>query len=153
MKCHIFWYGLIYWLSFESSEPSSIKIKKGWTITFPPKKEESTKNKRNFPRKNKIFWGSFLNLFQFFMTAVLNEWKCFGGFARRYSHTSEALGNLTAKFHVFVPPHSSSEARDSFPVLFCLAGLTCTDETFAHKAGAQAAASRLGIALVFPDTV
>ena len=51
------------------------------------------------------------------------------------------------RFGVFIPP-----GPGPFPVVWCLAGLTCTEETFAMKAGAQAAASRLGLMLITPDT-
>lgn len=51
------------------------------------------------------------------------------------------------KFGVFTPP-----GKGPFPLLWCLAGLTCTEETFAIKAGAQRLASELGLMLVTPDT-
>ena len=51
------------------------------------------------------------------------------------------------KFGVFTPP-----GEGPFPVLWCLAGLTCTEETFAIKAGAQRLAAELGLMLITPDT-
>ena len=56
---------------------------------------------------------------------------------------------LPMKFGVFVPPQAKAGA---VPVLFYLAGLTCNEETFAIKAGAQRLAAELGLALVTPDT-
>jgi S-formylglutathione hydrolase len=53
------------------------------------------------------------------------------------------------RFGVFLPPQAG-KAR--VPVLYWLSGLTCTEENFIIKAGAQRAAAELGIALVVPDT-
>ena len=53
-------------------------------------------------------------------------------------------------FAVFLPPHALEGAR--VPVLYWLSGLTCTDENFMQKAGAQRLAAELGLALVAPDT-
>jgi len=53
------------------------------------------------------------------------------------------------KFAVFTPPQAQS---GRVPVLYYLAGLTCTEETFMIKAGAQRVAAELGIMLVAPDT-
>lgn len=73
---------------------------------------------------------------------------CFGGRQLRYSHDSDVLGcNMT--FSVFLPPAAE---REAVPVLYWLSGLTCTDENFVTKAGAQRAAAELGVALVAPDT-
>ncbi|MGE0348792.1 S-formylglutathione hydrolase [Hydrogenophaga sp.] len=85
------------------------------------------------------------------MTAVfetLSEHRCFGGVQGFYRHASTETG-LPMKFGVFVPPQA---ARGPVPVLFFLAGLTCTEETFAIKAGAQRVAAELGLMLVTPDT-
>ncbi|MGZ5749740.1 MAG: S-formylglutathione hydrolase [Usitatibacter sp.] len=68
---------------------------------------------------------------------------------RFYSHDSGAIG-LPMRFSVFLPP--AALQRHRVPVLFYLAGLTCTEETFPAKATAQRIASKLGIALVSPDT-
>ena len=65
-----------------------------------------------------------------------------------YSHASKEIG-LEMKFSVFQPPQAKS---DKVPVLYYLAGLTCTEETFAIKAGAQCIAAELGLMLVAPDT-
>ncbi|MGZ5037515.1 MAG: S-formylglutathione hydrolase [Usitatibacter sp.] len=80
---------------------------------------------------------------------VLGSHGCFGGVQRFYSHDSGAIG-LPMRFSVFLPP--AALQRHRVPVLFYLAGLTCTEETFPAKATAQRIASKLGIALVSPDT-
>ncbi len=76
------------------------------------------------------------------------EHGCFGGRQGFYRHDSRAIG-LPMKFAVFVPPQAAS---GPVPVLFYLAGLTCTEETFPIKAGAQRMAAELGLMLVAPDT-
>lgn len=79
---------------------------------------------------------------------VISEHGCFGGVQGFYRHASAATAS-TMQFGVYRPP----QARDhTVPVLFCLAGLTCTEETFALKAGAQRFASQHGLMLVTPDT-
>jgi S-formylglutathione hydrolase len=79
---------------------------------------------------------------------TLSEHACFGGVQGFYEHASEAIG-LPMRFGVYQPPQARS---GPVPVLFYLAGLTCTEETFAIKAGAQRIAARLGLMLVSPDT-
>ena len=74
--------------------------------------------------------------------------QCFGGYQGFYSHHSETCSGPMA-FSVFVPPH---EAGDRLPVVYYLSGLTCDDEVFAIKAGAQRVAAELGLVLVAPDT-
>ena len=81
---------------------------------------------------------------------LLSEHACFGGVQRFYRHASGAIG-LPMQFGVFLPPQAL-HAGAKVPVLFYLAGLTCTEETFAIKAGAQQHAARLGLAIVTPDT-
>ena len=81
---------------------------------------------------------------------LLSEHACFGGVQRFYRHASGAIG-LPMQFGVYLPPQALHGA-DKVPVLFFLAGLTCTEETFAIKAGAQQHAARLGLAIVTPDT-
>ncbi|CAL9751903.1 unnamed protein product [Musa acuminata subsp. burmannicoides] len=75
--------------------------------------------------------------------------KMFGGYNRRYRHFSPTLG-CSMTFTVYFPPPSSPSQK--FPILYWLSGLTCTDENFIMKSGAQRAASGEGIALVAPDT-
>ncbi len=53
------------------------------------------------------------------------------------------------QFSVYLPPAAE---KQKVPVLYWLSGLTCTDENFSVKAGAQRVAAELGIALVIPDT-
>ena len=79
---------------------------------------------------------------------TLSEHRCFGGVQGFYRHDSAEIG-LPMKFGVFVPPQA---AHGPVPVLFFLAGLTCNEETFAIKAGAQRYAAELGLAIVTPDT-
>ena len=79
---------------------------------------------------------------------TLSEHRCFGGVQGFYRHASTEIG-LPMKFGVFVPPQA---ALGPVPVLFFLAGLTCTEETFAIKAGAQRDAAALGLAILTPDT-
>jgi S-formylglutathione hydrolase len=70
-----------------------------------------------------------------------------GGKLTKYSFPSKSLGGLTTNVNVFVPANASAA-----PVLFYLAGLTCTEDTAAQKAGMFNTAAKEGIALVFPDT-
>ena len=79
---------------------------------------------------------------------TLSEHACFGGVQGFYQHASTATGTAM-KFGVFVPPQASTRP---VPVLFYLAGLTCNEETFAIKAGAQQYAAQHGLMLVTPDT-
>jgi len=79
---------------------------------------------------------------------LLSEHACFGGVQRFYQHDSTVIG-LPMKFGVYLPPQAQEKP---VPVLFYLAGLTCTEETFAIKAGAQRFAAEYGIAIVTPDT-
>ena len=74
--------------------------------------------------------------------------KSFGGEQSQYQHQSKALA-CSMHFSVFLPPQARSQ---KVPVIFWLSGLTCTDQNFVTKAGAQAEAARLGIAIVCPDT-
>jgi S-formylglutathione hydrolase len=82
------------------------------------------------------------------MLELISEHACFGGVQRYYRHDSHAIG-LPMRFSVFVPKHQPDE---KLPALFYLAGLTCTEETFMIKAGAQRVAAQEGIMLIAPDT-
>ncbi len=75
--------------------------------------------------------------------------RCFGGEQSFWRHASDAVG-LPMRFGLYLPPQALAGER--VPLVACLAGLTCTEETFAMKAGAQRAAARLGLALLTPDT-
>lgn len=79
---------------------------------------------------------------------LLSETKSFGGWLKRYTHVSDAVKS-SMTFAVYLPPQAE---KTKVPVLYWLSGLTCTDENFMQKAGAQAVASELGIAIVCPDT-
>jgi S-formylglutathione hydrolase len=85
------------------------------------------------------------------MSDILNEHACFGGVQRFYQHDSTAIG-LPMRFSVYLPPAAQQQPERTLPVLFYLAGLTCTEETFMIKAGAQRVAAELGVILVAPDT-
>ncbi len=76
---------------------------------------------------------------------------CFDGEHRRYRHTSVAL-KCGMEFAVFLPPAALGHNARSVPVLYWLSGLTCTDQNFMQKAGAQKLAATLGLAIVCPDT-
>ena len=78
----------------------------------------------------------------------VSEYLCFNGRQLQYSHTS-AVQNCEMRFGIFLPPLAE---KKKVPVLYWLSGLTCTDENFTQKAGAQRIAAELGIALVMPDT-
>lgn len=73
---------------------------------------------------------------------------CFGGWQDVYRHRSEVLGCDMA-VGVYLPPHA---ARGPCPVLYWLSGLTCNEQNFITKAGAQRYAAEHGIILVAPDT-
>ncbi len=82
------------------------------------------------------------------MPELISEHPCFGGVQRFYRHHSFAIG-LPMRFSVFLP-RVAPGAR--LPAMFYLAGLTCNEETFPTKAGAQRYAAREGMVLVAPDT-
>lgn len=73
---------------------------------------------------------------------------CFGGEVRRVRHYSSSC-NCEMIFGIFLPPQAQQR---KVPVLYWLSGLTCTDENFMIKSGAQRVAAELGIAIVCPDT-
>ncbi|SHG67090.1 S-formylglutathione hydrolase [Massilia sp. CF038] len=81
------------------------------------------------------------------MLELISEHASFGGVQRFYRHQAAAIG-LPMRFSVFIPP----APKAPLPALFYLAGLTCTEETFAIKAGAQRVAAELGLMLIAPDT-
>ena len=80
---------------------------------------------------------------------LLNAHTCFGGAQRFYQHSSSEIG-LPMRFSVYLPPQALLGAK--VPAVLYLAGLTCDEETFMTKAGAQRRAAELGLALVAPDT-
>ncbi|EMK7508171.1 S-formylglutathione hydrolase [Escherichia coli] len=79
---------------------------------------------------------------------MLEEHRCFEGWQQRWRHDSNTL-NCPMTFSIFLPPPRDHPPP---PVLYWLSGLTCNDENFTTKAGAQRVAAELGIVLVMPDT-
>ncbi|GAB5415224.1 MAG: S-formylglutathione hydrolase [Congregibacter sp.] len=93
---------------------------------------------------------------------VVADIACFGGRQLRLSHHSTSL-KCDMHFSLFLPPGASENGSDrssdhssdksnSIPMLTWLSGLTCTDENFVQKAGAQRVAAALGVAVLAPDT-
>lgn len=79
---------------------------------------------------------------------LLSQAACFDGTTAIYSHPSVAC-HCDMRFAVYLPPQAKTEA---VPVLYYLSGLTCTEENFTAKAGAQRYAAEHGLMLVAPDT-
>ncbi len=79
----------------------------------------------------------------------LSSNKSFDGWHKQFRHQSSVL-NCSMRFAIYLPPQASNEQK--VPVLYWLSGLTCSDENFMQKAGAQRIAAELGIAIVAPDT-
>ena len=73
---------------------------------------------------------------------------CFGGWQDVYEHASDTL-DCTMRFAVYLPPQAE---RARLPVLYWLSGLTCNEQNFITKAGAQRYAAEHGVILVAPDT-
>jgi S-formylglutathione hydrolase len=79
---------------------------------------------------------------------LVSESRSFEGRQRTYRHRSEVCA-CTMQFAVFLPPAAD---KGRVPALYWLSGLTCTEENFSVKAGAQRYAAELGLALIVPDT-
>ena len=79
---------------------------------------------------------------------IISKQKCFGGHQLRIKHQSTSL-NCSMHFSLYLPPQ---EQTQKVPLLTWLSGLTCTDENFVIKAGAQQYAAKEGVALLVPDT-
>lgn len=79
---------------------------------------------------------------------AIDQHKAFGGWQARYTHASDACA-CDMTFAVYLPPAAE---HGPVPALYYLSGLTCTDENFVNKAGAQRVAAELGLALIAPDT-
>ena len=77
---------------------------------------------------------------------TISEHGCHGGVQSFHKHDSRETGT-PMRFSVFTPP-----GEGPFPVIWCLAGLTCTDENFPLKAAPQRVAAELGLMLIAPDT-
>jgi S-formylglutathione hydrolase len=82
------------------------------------------------------------------MTTMVKRHRSHGGWVEHHEHQSSATGTAM-RFAVYLPPQAETKP---LPVVYWLSGLTCTDENFMAKAGAQAHAARLGLILVAPDT-
>lgn len=98
-----------------------------------------------------ICYDSWVAIYRLLMSnspRLLSEHACFGGTLSFYSHLSQAC-NSEMKFAVYLPPQATSEP---LPVLYFLSGLTCTQENFMIKAGAQRYAAEYGLILVASDT-
>ena len=80
--------------------------------------------------------------------AIVSQHPCFGGKVTFYQHWSKVC-QIEMRFSVYTPPLDKTEV---LPVLYCLSGLTCTEENFMVKAGAQRYAAEQGLMLVVPDT-
>jgi len=78
----------------------------------------------------------------------ISDVRCWDGWQQRFQHYSEAL-NCQMNFSIYLPPQTQ---YTRVPVLYWLSGLTCTDENFVQKAGAQRYAAEHGVAIVMPDT-
>ena len=79
---------------------------------------------------------------------TISEARCFGGVQGVYSHAAETT-QCAMRFSVYRPPQAET---GPVPVLYWLSGLTCTEENFTVKAGAQRYAAEHGVMLVAPDT-
>ena len=80
---------------------------------------------------------------------LVSSIRCFEGWQKQFKHSSETL-DCEMHFSVYEP--DSVVSSSDVPVVYWLSGLTCTDQNFVTKAGAQRYASDLGILLVAPDT-
>jgi len=83
------------------------------------------------------------------MIKLLNEQRVFSGMQQRYQHQSEATNGLMT-FSIYLPERAIQ--GEACPVLYWLSGLTCSDENFVVKAGAQRIANECGLIMVCPDT-
>ncbi len=79
---------------------------------------------------------------------TVSQSRCFAGTQFVYRHTSQETGT-PMRLAAFVPPQAE---KGKVPIVWFLSGLTCTEENFTVKAGAQRIASELGLILVAPDT-
>src|SRR6516225_3433357 len=79
---------------------------------------------------------------------IVSQSRCFGGTQFIYQHQSTETG-AAMRFAAFIPPRADQRP---VPVVWYLSGLTCTEENFTVKAGAQRIAAELGLLLIAPDT-
>lgn len=80
----------------------------------------------------------------------VSSYKSFGGEQAVWKHASATL-SCDMRFSVFTPS-AEVHGRGSYPALFWLSGLTCTEDNFTQKAGAQRASAELGLMIIAPDT-
>ncbi|MCK5894930.1 MAG: S-formylglutathione hydrolase [Endozoicomonadaceae bacterium] len=80
---------------------------------------------------------------------LLENYRAFEGWQKRYRHPSQTL-HCPMTYSIYLPPQTNTAKKA--PVVYWLSGLTCSDENFSTKAGAQRIAAELGLALVMPDT-
>src|SRR6266513_4504522 len=79
---------------------------------------------------------------------VVSPSRCFEGIQVTYRHRSSETATVM-RFAAFIPPQADQRP---VPVVWYLSGLTCTEENFTVKAGAQRIAAELGLLLIAPDT-
>ncbi|MGD1698338.1 S-formylglutathione hydrolase [Dapis sp. BLCC M229] len=79
---------------------------------------------------------------------LVKQHQCFGGKVSYYFHSSSTC-NIEMRFSIYQPPQAKSKP---LPILYFLSGLTCTEENFMVKAGAQQFANKYGLILIAPDT-
>ena len=79
---------------------------------------------------------------------IISDIKCIGGKQLKFSHQSDVL-SCEMNFSVYLPPQADEKP---VPLIYWLSGLTCTDDNFVQKAGAQRYAAEAGVAIVCPDT-
>ena len=79
---------------------------------------------------------------------LLKQDESFGGQVKTYRHSS-VVNNCEMQFSIYLPP---AKTKNKAPILTWLSGLTCNEDTFMIKSGAQRIASELGIVIVAPDT-
>jgi S-formylglutathione hydrolase len=79
---------------------------------------------------------------------LVSESRAFEGRQRTYRHQSQVCA-CPMQFAAFLPPRAE---KTQVPALYWLSGLTCTEENFSVKSGAQRYAAELGVALIIPDT-
>jgi S-formylglutathione hydrolase len=79
---------------------------------------------------------------------VVSQSRCFDGIQFTYRHQSSETAT-EMRFAAFIPPQAD---QHPVPVVWYLSGLTCTEENFTVKAGAQRIAAELGLLLISPDT-
>ncbi|MFP8967343.1 S-formylglutathione hydrolase [Pokkaliibacter sp. CJK22405] len=80
---------------------------------------------------------------------LVSSQRLFDGWQKRYTHQASSTA-CEMTFSIYLPPQTATGAR--VPAVYWLSGLTCSDENFSSKAGAQRIAAELGIALIIPDT-